>query len=314
MIIKNNLAAINSERYLLLTVGKEAKRTEKLSSGYRINRSADDAAGLSISEKMRRQIRGLGQASVNAQDGISLLQSAEGALQEVHEMLQRMNELAVHAANGTNSKQERAYIQKEVSQIITEINRVAATSKFNETRMFDGSLARQTPAGSAAPKRIIQDIVIYPAAVIEQTEDKFWAAAPGNENIKQMLKTQLVPQAIQALADTFDDTFGYLSGSTIGIGLSVYDKDDDGILAALAMRSSYWSNYNPPKFELEYRLSVNIGYLDFIDKDTGKLTDDSRLELEATLVHEMMHGMMMEALTAGMGHYDLWASFHNDGF
>jgi fla2 flagellin len=121
-----------------LTTASQAKSTEKLSSGYKINRAADDAAGLSISEKMRKQIRGLTQASLNAQDGISAVQTAEGALTEVHDMLQRMNELAVKASNGTMSKDDREYVQNEVDQLVTEIDRVAETTKFNETYLLKG--------------------------------------------------------------------------------------------------------------------------------------------------------------------------------
>jgi flagellin len=122
-----------------LTKGSQAKSTEKLSSGYKINRAADDAAGLAISEKMRKQIRGLTQASANAQDGISAVQTAEGALNEVQDMLQRMNELAVKAANGTNSKSDRAAIQDEIDQLTTEIDRVSTTTKFNETYLLKGT-------------------------------------------------------------------------------------------------------------------------------------------------------------------------------
>ena len=138
MVVQHNLTAMNSNRMLGLTTASQAKSTEKLSSGYKINRAADDAAGLSISEKMRKQIRGLTQASLNAQDGISAVQTAEGALTEVHDMLQRMNELAVKASNGTMSKDDREYVQNEVDQLVTEIDRVAETTKFNETYLLKG--------------------------------------------------------------------------------------------------------------------------------------------------------------------------------
>ena len=138
MVVQHNLTAMNSNRMLGVTSKSQAKSTEKLSSGYKINRAADDAAGLSISEKMRKQIRGLTQASNNAQDGISSVQTAEGALTEVHDMLQRMNELAVKAANGTNSSDDREYIQNEVDQLISEVDRVAETTKFNETYLLKG--------------------------------------------------------------------------------------------------------------------------------------------------------------------------------
>ncbi len=139
MVVQHNLTAMNSQRMLGLTMSSQAKSTEKLSSGYKINRAADDAAGLSISEKMRKQIRGLTQASLNAEDGISAVQTAEGALNEVQDMLQRMNELAVKAANGTNSEADRSYIQAEINQLTTEIDRVATTTKFNETYLLKGN-------------------------------------------------------------------------------------------------------------------------------------------------------------------------------
>ena len=138
MVVQHNLRAMNSNRMLGLTQSQQAKSSEKLSSGYKINRAADDAAGLSISEKMRKQIRGLTQASLNAQDGISAVQTAEGALHEVQDMLQRMNELAVKAANGTMSEDDRGYIQDEIDQLITEIDRVSETTKFNESYLLKG--------------------------------------------------------------------------------------------------------------------------------------------------------------------------------
>ena len=142
MVVQHNLQAMNANRMLNVTTGQQAKSTEKLSSGYRINRAADDAAGLTISEKMRKQIRGLDQASTNAQDGVSAVQTAEGALTEVHSMLQRMNELAVQAANGTNSKEsDRQAIQDEIDQLTTEIDRVAETTKFNEIYLLKGDNA-----------------------------------------------------------------------------------------------------------------------------------------------------------------------------
>lgn len=139
MVVQHNLTAMNSNRMLGITTKSQSKSTERLSSGYKINRAADDAAGLAISEKMRKQIRGLTQASANAQDGISSVQTAEGALTEVHDMLQRMNELAVKAANSTQSEDDRSYIQSEVDQLVTEIDRVATTTKFNETYLLKGT-------------------------------------------------------------------------------------------------------------------------------------------------------------------------------
>ena len=138
MVVQHNLTAANTNRQLGITTNGLQKSTEKLSSGYKINRAADDAAGLSISEKMRNQIRGLNKASDNAQDGISLVQTAEGALNEVHSMLQRMSELAVQASNDTNQTVDRTALQSEVEQLQTEINRVADTTQFNKQNILNG--------------------------------------------------------------------------------------------------------------------------------------------------------------------------------
>ena len=139
MVVQHNLTAMNSNRMLGLTQSSLTKSTEKLSSGYKINRAGDNAAGLAISEKMRRQVRGLTQASTNAQDGVSAVQTAEGALNEVHDMLQRMNELATQAANDTNMSTDRSYISAELTQLKNEISRVATTTTFNEQCLLNGS-------------------------------------------------------------------------------------------------------------------------------------------------------------------------------
>ena len=155
MVVQHNLTAMNSSRMLNITTSAQAKSTEKLSSGYKINRAADDAAGLAISEKMRRQIRGLTQASSNAQDGISCVQTAEGALTEVHDMLQRMNELAVKAANGTQTSADRGYINQEVQALVSEIDRVASTTTFNEKKLLDGSFKKVGLQVGAEAKQLI---------------------------------------------------------------------------------------------------------------------------------------------------------------
>ena len=144
MVVQHNLRAMNANRMLGITQGTLSRSAEKLSSGYKVNRAADDAAGLSISEKMRKQIRGLSQASLNAEDGISAVQTAEGALTEVHDMLQRMNELATKASNGTNALSDRQTIQDEVTQLLTEIDRVSETTKFNEMYLLKGDTDKVT--------------------------------------------------------------------------------------------------------------------------------------------------------------------------
>jgi len=149
MVVQHNVTAMNAQRQLGITTGIQAKSSEKLSSGYKINRAADDAAGLAISEKMRRQIKGLTQASANAQDGISAVQTAEGALAEVHDMLQRMDELATKAGTDTLQSQDRDYIQQEVNALISEITRTATTTSFNDTKLLDGSFtAKELQVGA----------------------------------------------------------------------------------------------------------------------------------------------------------------------
>ena len=144
MVVQHNLQAANTNRQLGITTSAQAKSTEKLSSGYKINRAADDAAGLSISEKMRSQIRGLNKASSNAQDGVSLVQTAEGALNETHSILQRMNELATQAANGTNTTVDKSAIKAELDQLTSEINRIQSTTQFNTMNLLDGTFSGTT--------------------------------------------------------------------------------------------------------------------------------------------------------------------------
>ena len=139
MVVQHNMTSMNANRQLGITVGNQAKATEKLSSGYKVNRAGDDAAGLTISEKMRSQIRGLNKASTNAEDGISVIQTAEGALNEAHEILQRMNELATQAANDTNTSSDRTAIKKEVDALTSELNRIASTTQFNTMNLLDGT-------------------------------------------------------------------------------------------------------------------------------------------------------------------------------
>ena len=155
MVVQHNLTAMNTNRQLGITTTNQAKSTEKLSSGYRINRAGDDAAGLTISEKMRSQIRGLNKASANAQDGVSLIQTAEGALNEAHSILQRMNELATQAANDTNTSSDRTAIQKEINALSAELDRIASTTQFNTMNLLSGSFsAKNLQIGALANQSI----------------------------------------------------------------------------------------------------------------------------------------------------------------
>ena len=140
MVISHNLQAMNANRQLNKVSGNRGKTTERLSSGYRINRAGDDAAGLSISEKLRSQIRGLNKAIENAETGISVVQTAEGAMNEVHSILQRMNELATQAANDTNTQADRSQLQLEIDQLVSEIDRISSTTQFNTMNLLDGSV------------------------------------------------------------------------------------------------------------------------------------------------------------------------------
>ena len=172
MVVQHNMTAMNANRQLGVTVSAQAKVTEKLSSGYQINRAADDAAGLTISEKMRSQIRGLTQASKNAQDGVSCVQTAEGALTEVHSMLQRMNELAVKASNDTTTSADRGAIQKEVNALMSEIDRVSTSTKFNDQNLLDGSFTSkklQVGADNADDQRINISIANMNSATVLNT-------------------------------------------------------------------------------------------------------------------------------------------------
>lgn len=352
MVIAHNLKAMNSQRQLSIVSGTVSKSAEKLSSGYKINRAADDAAGLSISEKMRRQIRGLTKATENAEDGISMVQIADGALGEVQDMLQRMNELCVQASNGTNAASDRQNLQDEVSQLITEIDRVAETTKFNETYLLNGSLSN---GGRGAYNLAINNrkfetikekyfddkerIRREEEERRRKREEETWTAlngayagkvfsadelndiegtkliytvtygavtaTPGYDGVSPIkglstqdqaiakalipeLQQSIVPQAVNSLLNTFKDTFGYLQGSSIGIGLQMYHDPKSSVLASVGLKFG-------ASDRLAFNLSVNMRTL-----QNGQLDDTTRDKLEATIVHEMMHAFMDEVLTNGM--------------
>ena len=227
MVVQHNLTAINSNRMLGLTTASQAKSTEKLSSGYKINRAADDAAGLSISEKMRKQIRGLTQASSNAEDGISTVQTAEGALNEVQDMLQRMNELSVKAANGTQSEDDRSYIQNEIDQLTTEIDRVAETTKFNETYLLKGDK-------TAATK------YTYSYAA-DATTSKASATFAAGANSGATVATDFNVPASAAEKKSQNDFINYLKST--GVTVEGVDDDADANVdkTKLSVTSSRWS-------------------------------------------------------------------------
>ena len=206
MVVQHNLTAMNSNRMLGLTTTSQAKSTEKLSSGYKINRAADDAAGLSSSEKMRKQIRGLTQASANAQDGISTVQTAEGALNEVQDMLQRMNELAVKAANGSNQSVDRDYIDSEIQQLKSEVDRVAATTTFNELNLLnaDKTINLQVGAETEGKNQIAVSIKAMNAAGLSINDVTVKGDGTAGETASKTAITK-IKAAIQAVSTQRSD-------------------------------------------------------------------------------------------------------------
>ena len=221
MVVQHNMQAMNANRMLNITTSSQSKATEKLSSGYKINRAADDAAGLSISEKMRKQIKGLDQASTNAQDGISAVQTAEGALTEVHSMLQRMNELATQAANGTNSSSDREAIQNEITQLTTEMDRVAETTKFNETYLLKGNGKTSTTKVNAHDAGISGALT----GVGTGTATFVMSALKYGETITIGSKGYSIGTTISAIEDVMDDKLD--AGKTLTINGTEYTVVDD---------------------------------------------------------------------------------------
>ena len=259
MVVQHNLTAMNSNRMLGVTTSTQAKSTEKLSSGYKINRAADDAAGLSISEKMRKQIRGLTQASSNAQDGISAVQTAEGALNEVQDMLQRMNELAVKAANGTNSEDDRNYIQDEVNQLIKEIDRVSTTTKFNETYLLKGD-----------------DTVKFTAPTTNLTATK---GTDGDADNQQTYALTITANSFKTEGGKSDVTFS-LMGKNFSVRLE--DTDDNKTLAtklAKAMNENKITDSNVGAFNA----TVTDNVITLTAAKNGVVADDTVIKDGAEL-------------------------------
>ncbi len=197
MVVQHNLQAMNTNRQLGITTTAQGKSTEKLSSGYRINRAADDAAGLAISEKMRSQIRGLDRASTNAEDGISVVQTAEGALNEVHSILQRMNELATQAANDTNTSADRSQIKLEIDQLTSEIDRIASSTQFNTMNLLDGSFTgKNLQIGALSGQNIVLNITNLSASGLKLSESGSFL------DVSSFSKAGASMQAIQDAIDT----------------------------------------------------------------------------------------------------------------
>ena len=217
MVVQHNMTAANANRMLGITTGQQAKSSEKLSSGYRINRAADDSAGLAISEKMRSQVRGLNKASDNAQDGISLIQTAEGALNETHSILQRMNELATQAANDTNTTIDRSAIQAEMDALVSEVDRIRSTTQFNTQNLLDGNFKNknlQVGALSGQSIKIDIDNMDAKSLGIEKADvdvSSFTAAGTAMDNIQSAIDTVSTQRAnLGALQNRLEHTVANL--------------------------------------------------------------------------------------------------------
>ena len=255
MIVQHNITAMNSNRMLGLTTNSLAKSTEKLSSGYRINRAADDAAGLSISEKMRKQIRGLDQASTNAEDGISAVQTAEGALNEVHSMLQRMNELAVQSANGTNSESDRTAIQNEIDQLTTEIDRVSETTKFNETYLLKGDKSQD--------KQYTYSYKNFNAAQQGKA-----TVATGTSKLTMKFDGETDGGATQKLQDETNDFLISLRDSGVKVG-ATFNDTDNAVNYSLSLTGSAADKYTVSVTDAK---AGTFAILDKENKSLGTIT------------------------------------------
>ncbi|MCR5675522.1 MAG: flagellinolysin [Lachnospiraceae bacterium] len=301
-VTRHNLQAFNANRQLGIVTGIKAKSSEKLSSGYKINRAADDAAGLSISEKMRRQIRGLTQASKNAQDGISLIQIADGAMNEDHDMLQRMNELAVKAANDTLQTDDRSYIDAEVQKLKEEITSTARKTTFNEIKTF--------PPNGYSPKEAVRGNVVAEQRfdITLASDGTFTISDPmtsvpvtgvsageGWQVLAAHIADELIPNAVSQVLDAFPSL--KTAGNNVNLALEVsYIDGQNGTLAYAGYR--YYGNGttatpDPTGFR------VRVDSSDFSDETIGSSREGV---LESTLAHELTHTIMQNTMTSGMAY------------
>lgn len=323
--VRNNMLAKNASRQFSVNDKKNTKVVTRLSSGYRINQAADDAAGLAISEKMRRQIRGLTQAAANAQDGISMVQSAEGALNEVHDMLQRANELAVKAANGTWTEEDRELIDTELQQLKNEINTTSKHTVFNEIPLFPES--GMLPADASASKTYhyelhlnlkdgsftvdsldspetanqLSSLSADPANTYQTSQSTAPAAAragvnpvSSGGNLADLIVKDLIPNAAKQIFDAFPSIKNNIGNETMDITITV--KRIDGLNKTLAQASfNYYKNSNDRAFNLV----IQVDSADFTAADADGT--GNRVEaLQSTIAHEFMHSCMQFTMTDGM--------------
>lgn len=298
MILMHHIPAMNSQRMLGLSTKRHGKLSEKLSSGYRISRSADDAAGLAISEKMRRQIRGLSQASLNAQDGISLVQTAEGALNELHEIVHRGNELAVKAATGTLSDSDRAMIDEEIQQLKQALDETAEHTVFNEIRLF--------PDNGMAPGNAFAQIEAHYEISYDLKDGSFRigstnpntgtgtaavAAVPGS-TLSDKIANVLVPNAVAQIFAAFPSLQTAVGGDTIDMAMDISYVDGPNNTLAYAQFSFYSTGD-------AFNFLLKVDSSDFTDAD-AEGTGSRAEALESTIAHELMHSVMQYTMTDEM--------------
>ena len=332
MVVQHNLTAFNSNRMLGITTSAQAKSTEKLSSGYKVNRAADDAAGLAISEKMRRQIRGLTQASANCQDGISICQIADGALNEVHDMLKRCEELAIKASNDTNTEQDREFIQKELDQLAEEIDRVHTTTVFNERNVFsdlgidpsymeaqnssihnatfnkDGSLSFITDTGITVEVGLVDaDGNRVSAPADTNATGTVNSDSVSNSGLAQFA-VKAAANAVSKLAAAYPNLFGSASTNNIQVGLDLSNIDGNGRTLATAALSLSSSSDNTI---MSYRMKIDTS--DYGIAAFDSYTDAKKADLAGVIAHEMTHLMMYDTVTTKMLGSDMFPDWFIEG-
>ena len=296
MRIQHNILSLNVHRNLSGTNGALAKDLEKLSSGYKINRAGDDAAGLAISEKMRAQITGINQAKQNADDGISLIQTVEGAMTEVHSMLNRMMELSVLSANGTYSDSQRGMIDEEMQQLKTEIERIGKTSSFNGVKLFpeNGLLSSQSNMTTYGitldlSNRICEVNYINGAGTLSPSST---GRTSGHDALIEKISTEYFPNAISQIFDAFPSLKSAVGTDKIGMELHVGSIDGSGGMLAYA-QFSFYSQGKP------FKMMIKVDSADF-SNDSIKDGSADVSKLESTIAHELMHSVMQYTMTDGM--------------
>lgn len=301
MVLQHNIEAWNSNRNLKVVTKRQSKSSEKLSTGYKINRAADDAAGLTISEGMRSMIRGLNRASDNAEDGYSLLQTADGALEEIHSILQRGRELSVQAANDSNTKEDREALQAEIDELLTEINRIAENTEFNTMKLLDGSKSGDTavnPLIRQGESGLVREGVqqVQPGTITNSaaTGSVARAGTVAEEWLKGELKNNIVPKAVDRILTTFSKTFNLNKNISRTIGANLYSQPST-TLASVTCKYSY--DASGKVMGMSLNLAVNLNSLTF---NNNQLDNASQKQLEATIAHEMMHAFMDDELPNGM--------------